>query len=129
MKRLQFAEKLMRWKLYPDILRIPVLFVFTYILYLILFGDQAKGANAGLSLVWILWWALLPVLMIVLGRFWCAMCPFGTVGDWLRKIIKNDIHPPLFLKRHGVWFAYGFFIFILMIFIVIIFYGLITSYS
>jgi ferredoxin len=115
MKRLLFVEKLMRWKLYPDVLRIPVLVVFTYILYLILFGDQAHGANPGLSLVWILWWALLPVLLVILGRFWCAICPFGTVGDWLRKIIRNDIHPPLFLKRHGVWFAYGFFIFILSI--------------
>jgi ferredoxin len=115
MKRLRFVEKLMRWKFYPDILRIPVLFIFSYILYLMLFGDQAQGANPGLSLIWIFWWALLPLLLVLSGRFWCAVCPFGTVGDWLGKIIKNDIHPPLILKRHGVWFAYGFFIFILSI--------------
>jgi len=105
----------LRWKWYPDIFRIPVLIGFFYLIYVLLFADQAEGRNSGLSVMWVLLWALQPGLFVLFGRFFCAICPFGVAGDAVQKMVGNEIHPPLFLKKYGVWFAYAFFIVILLI--------------
>ncbi len=115
MKRLTTIEALFRWKWYPDIFRIPVLIGFFYLNYVLLFGEQGEGANGGLTVMWVLLWALQPVLFILLGRFFCGVCPFGFAADAVQKVVGNEIHPPLFLKKYGVWFAYGFFILILLL--------------
>lgn len=115
MKRLASIEALFRWKWYPDIFRIPVLIGFLYLNYVLLFGEQAEGANGGLTVMWVLLWAMQPVLFILLGRFFCGVCPFGYIADGVQKIVGNEMHPPLFLKKYGVWFAYGFFIVILIL--------------
>ena len=65
--------------------------------------------------MWVLLWSLLPVAFVFFGRFWCGICPFSTAGDLVQRMVGNDIHPPLFIKKWGVWFAYTFFIVILVI--------------
>ncbi|MEI6456672.1 MAG: 4Fe-4S binding protein [bacterium] len=115
MKRLKSVEAILRWKWYPDIVRIPVFIGSFYLLYVLLFGEQAEGGNAGLSVMWVVMWSMLPVTFVLLGRFWCGICPFSKAGDLVQKMVGNEIHPPLFLKKYGVWFAYAFFIVILAI--------------
>ena len=110
MKRLKFLESLLRWKWYPDILRLPLFIGFFVLIYVLLFGDQAEGKNTGLSVMWVLMWSLQPVAFVLLGRFWCGICPFSSAGDLVQKMVGNEMHPPLFLKKYGVWFAYTFFI-------------------
>jgi ferredoxin len=108
-------EALLRWKWYPAIFRIPLFFGSFYLLYVLLFGDQTEGRNSGLSILWVLMWSLQPIMFVVFGRFWCGICPFSSAGELAKKMVGNEIHPPLFLKKHGVWFAYVFFIIILVI--------------
>ncbi|MHC1708667.1 MAG: 4Fe-4S binding protein [Bacteroidales bacterium] len=115
MRRIKFLELLLKWRWYPDIIRIPVFVGSFYLMYVLLFGDQAEGRNTGLSILWVLMWSLQPIMFIVLGRFWCGICPFSTAGDLIQKAVGNEIHPPLFIKKYGVWFAYSFFIIILVI--------------
>lgn len=115
MRRLKSIETFMRWKWYPDILRIPVFIGTTYLMYLLLFGEQNGERNAGLSIMWVLWWSMQPVFFILLGRFWCGICPFSTAGEWIKKIVGNGIHPPLFLKKNGTWFAFALFLLILVL--------------
>jgi len=55
--------------------------VFMVIVWQLLLGPQSAHENAGTALVWVLWWPLLPVLFLTLGRFWCAVCPFGWLSD------------------------------------------------
>ena len=115
MKRLTILESFFRWKWYPNILRIPVFFGSMYLIRALLFGFQAEGRNNALLIMWVVLWALQPVVFVVLGRFWCAVCPFSTAGDLVQRAVGNDLHPPLFLKKHGVWFAYLFFMVILIV--------------
>ena len=89
MRRLKFIEAVMRWKWYPDIFRIPVLIGFFYLIYVLLFGEQAEGDNNGLSVMWVLLWALQPVLFVLFGRFFCGVCPFGYAGDAVQKMVGN----------------------------------------
>ena len=85
--------------LYPGIFAYPVLVVFGYIVYALLWGPTAASANVGTSLTWLLWWPLIPIAMFTLGRFWCAICPFGTLIDVVGKAVGLGRPVPGFLKR------------------------------
>lgn len=51
-----------------------------------LFGTPAGSRNFGIIFVWIVWWALLILLLIPFaGRAWCAICPIPAPGEWLQR--------------------------------------------
>ena len=51
-----------------------------------LLGTPAGSRNFGIIFVWIVWWALMILLMVPLaGRFWCSMCPIPAPGEWLQR--------------------------------------------
>lgn len=51
-----------------------------------LFGTPAGSHNFGTIFVWIVWWALLIIVMVPLfGRLWCAICPIPAPGEWLQR--------------------------------------------
>lgn len=58
-----------------------------------LFGTPAGSHNFGIIFVWIVWWALLIILIVpFLGRAWCTVCPIPAPGEWLqRRGIVNRI--------------------------------------
>ena len=93
----------MRSPFYPAVLAYPVLVVFSYILISLLWGPAAAGANLGTSLTWVLWWPLIPLAMFSMGRFWCAICPFGTTIDLVQKVAGLGRPVPPWLKKYGIW--------------------------
>lgn len=50
-----------------------------------------------------LWWPLIPIVFLLLGRFWCAVCPFGWLSDQVQRLIDIGRPVPAFLKRYGIW--------------------------
>ncbi len=62
----------------------PVFFVAASVT--ILFGVNHPGFNFGMVLTWVVWWGLVIVLFIVVGRGWCVMCPFGAIGEWVQRL-------------------------------------------
>lgn len=65
-------------------------------------GVLATGAN---DLVWVIWWPALLVSIIFSARSWCSFCPLSALGGWLEKLTGHKKLEPLWLRRHGVWFA------------------------
>jgi polyferredoxin len=50
------------------------------------FGTPAGNRNFGIVFVWIVWWALLIVVLVPLaGRAWCMVCPIPAPGEWLQR--------------------------------------------
>src|SRR5581483_9397465 len=94
---------LLKSRLYPALVAYPVLVVFGYIIYSLLWGPGTASANLGTSLTWVLWWPLIPLAMFALGRFWCAVCPFGTTIDLVQRVAGLGRPVPPFLKRYGIW--------------------------
>ncbi len=74
-----------RW--FPFLPIVFNLFIFTIILLAGFVGGLGAGNyNFGVMIVWILWWVLLMMFMVpVIGRFWCMMCPFPLIGDWIQR--------------------------------------------
>ena len=99
-----------RW--YPGILQAITITVFVGIIWQLVAGPTAAYMNFGTALTWILWWPLLPIGFVLLGRFWCAICPFGTLNDLVQKFVGNNRPVPAFLKKYGIWIIDALFILI-----------------
>jgi polyferredoxin len=51
-----------------------------------LVGTSAGSRNFGIVFVWIVWWAVLMILLVPgLGRVWCTVCPIPAPGEWIQR--------------------------------------------
>ena len=57
-----------------------------------LLGTPVGSHNFGIVYVWIAWWgSLILVLIPLLGRGWCSVCPIPLPGEWLQR---GAVHGP-----------------------------------
>lgn len=85
-----------------------------------LFGTPAGNRNFGIVFVWIVWWALVIMLMVPFaGRLWCAICPIPVPGEWLQRRALVQPRPGARLYTFGLkwpkwlnnmWFQNGAFL-------------------
>jgi len=99
----RFVSTVTRGRWYPGAFQIPIAAVFGLVAYELLAGPAKAHENAGTALMWVLWWPLLPLLYVLLGRFWCAVCPFAALSDFVQKLVGANRPVPAFLKRYGIW--------------------------
>lgn len=97
-------------KWYPGIFQLFVGIVFTFIVYELLTGPTKAHDNFGTAGTWVLWWPILPIMLFITGRFWCAICPFGALSDVVQKLVGSRKPLPKFLKKYGVWLIDAMFI-------------------
>jgi polyferredoxin len=97
------VRRVMRSRWYPGILQVPVAAVFGLVAFELLTGPSSAHDNAGTALMWVLWWPLIPIVFLLLGRFWCAVCPFATLSDFVQKLVGVNRPVPAFLKKYGIW--------------------------
>jgi polyferredoxin len=108
----KWINQFMRSRWYPGIIQWPTLIIFMVIMFELLLGPSAAHDNLGTALTWVLWWPLIPIIFLFLGRFWCAICPFAKINDLVQKFVGNNRPVPRFLKKYGVWIIDALFIFI-----------------
>ena len=99
-----------RW--YPGVFQYAGLAVFTVVMLALLFGPIMVEDNVGSTIVWILWWPLLPLSYFVFSRFWCTVCPYPVVGEWFQRLTGVSLKVPRFLRRYGIWIIDLTFLFI-----------------
>ena len=49
-------------------------------------GPQDRAANPMLNLFWAWWWPLILLSYPLVGRLWCAICPFMVWGQIAQKL-------------------------------------------
>lgn len=75
------VSRWLQWSLIAITLPFFVLAILTGLL-----GTPAGNHNFGIVFVWIVWWAILILLLVPFaGRLWCAMCPIPAPGEWLQR--------------------------------------------
>ncbi|MDX8362483.1 4Fe-4S binding protein [Cytobacillus sp. IB215316] len=99
-------------KWYPGIFQWTAIVVFSIIVFQLVAGTTNGHKNFGTTMTWVLWWPIIPLLFILFGRFWCAVCPFGKISDIVRKYFGSELPVPKFLKQYGIWLIDLFFILI-----------------
>jgi ferredoxin len=110
--KIEWINRFLRSPWYPGIIQWPTLAVFVVIMFQLMLGPTVTHDNFGSALTWVLWWPVIPIIFLFLGRFWCAICPFATVNDLVQKFVGNHRPVPKFLKKYGVWIIDALFIFI-----------------
>ncbi|AEG58785.1 4Fe-4S binding protein [Desulforamulus ruminis] len=108
----QWLKNILKSKWYPGIFQWPTAIVFIIIMYELLIGIPVAHDNFGTAMTWVLWWPIIPLIFLLVGRFWCAICPFATLSDLIQKWVGNNRPVPKFLKRYGIWIIDIFFILI-----------------
>ena len=79
------VARLLRNRRFQFLLILPNQIVFWAVILLGLLGTVVPGLNFGTAITWYLWFCLVFVMMVVVGRAWCAMCPFGGFGEWIQR--------------------------------------------
>jgi len=64
---------------------LPNQVIFWLVIFLGILGTVVPGLNFGTAITWYIWFCLVFVLMVVVGRAWCVMCPFGGFGEWVQR--------------------------------------------
>nr|WP_315990296.1 4Fe-4S binding protein [Desulforamulus aquiferis] len=105
-------KSILKSKWYPGIFQWPTIIVFAVILYELLIGIADSHNNFGTAMTWIVWWPIIPLVFLLAGRFWCAICPFATLSDIIQKFVGNKRAVPKFLQKYGIWIIDAMFILI-----------------
>ena len=77
--------RLLRNRKFQFILIVPNQIIFWTVIFVGFLGTADPGLNFGTAITWYVWFCLVFVLMVVAGRAWCAMCPFGGFGEWIQR--------------------------------------------
>ena len=77
--------RLLRNRKFQFALIVPNQIIFWLVIISGLAGTVVPGLNFGTAITWYLWFCLVFVMMVVVGRAWCAMSPFGGFAEWLQR--------------------------------------------
>jgi len=86
-------------------LRVVTLMAMTGVVLLTLFGMQDYSRNLGMGIVWYYWWPFLLLSFLVLGRFYCSICPLYGLFQISRKLGSLNRAAPLVFNHIGIAFA------------------------
>ena len=93
-------------------------YVFAALVILLFIGPQTRDANFGLNIFWAWWWPGILLTYPVVGRFWCAVCPFMIYGEIVQRwrvAGGAELQKwPSSVEKYGGWFLYILFYGILM---------------
>ena len=86
LERFPPLKSILQSRSFQPLLTLIALLVFTLAIVTSLLGTPVGSRNFGIIFVWIVWWALLIVVLVPLtGRFWCSVCPIPAPGEWLQR--------------------------------------------
>jgi plastocyanin len=80
------VKRLLQWRGVQPVLMLVTLFGFVLVIMTGLLGTPVGSKNFAIVFVWIVWWALLIVVLVPFaGRLWCVVCPIPAPGEWLQR--------------------------------------------
>lgn len=85
------------------VLRGAVFVFFLAIAVVCLSAGDTVAARIANSLTWGLWWPVLAVSFLLVGRVWCMVCPISSAGRFAQGHVHLDHSPPRWLKKHSGW--------------------------
>jgi transcriptional regulator with AAA-type ATPase domain/NAD-dependent dihydropyrimidine dehydrogenase PreA subunit len=109
-------RRFLRSDWYPD--RVNYWFtawVFPLVVAILFFAPQDRQHNFALNIFWAWWWPLILLLFPLIGRLWCAFCPFMIYGEITSKLSLKLFPrtlkkwPRELAEKWGGWFLFGLF--------------------
>ena len=94
--------------------------IFPIVVLILFIAPQDRQHNFALNLFWAWWWPLILVLFPIIGRLWCAFCPFMIYGEIAQKLSLKFFPrtlqkwPRETAQKWGGWFLFGLFVLIFL---------------
>lgn len=67
-------------------LQLPMVLILVLIIFTGLFGTGHPGKNFATIATWTYWWTLIIPLILFTGAFWCTVCPWMAIGNWIQRV-------------------------------------------
>lgn len=106
---------------WPDRINYGItLWLFALVVAIGILGPQSRDSNFVLNLFWAWWWPVMLLLFPLVGRVWCAVCPFMIYGELVQKLslkwFPRQLRswPRQQAEQWGGWFLFGMFVLILL---------------
>ncbi len=106
---------------YPDRINYGfTAWVFPLVVMILFVAPQDRQHNFALNLFWAWWWPLILLLFPIIGRLWCAFCPFMIYGEIVQKLSLKFFPrtlkkwPREVAEKWGGWFLFGLFVLIFL---------------
>jgi len=96
-------DRLLYHRWYPGALHYLLLAALAILIWFAFAPGQRGEGNLATEVVWRLWWPGLPFILLLGGRVWCGICPFGAASDLTSRIRKHAPAAPAVLRRWGPW--------------------------
>ncbi len=70
-----------------------------------LYGTPVPERNLATVLTWGIWWVLLIVDIVLLGRMWCMVCPWEAIAGFLRRgaVVARTSEPMALERKWPGW--------------------------
>ncbi len=68
------------------VLQAPAVLLYLLIIAAGLWGVQNSSRNPATVITWSIWWTGIIFTFLLMGRFWCLICPFAAIGDWVQRM-------------------------------------------
>jgi transcriptional regulator with AAA-type ATPase domain/polyferredoxin len=87
--------------LFPAVFQSAVTPFFFILLILLFLGPADAKQNPAALFAWAVGWPILIVGAFTWARFWCSLCPIGTLSKLAKKVVSLERPFPAFLKNHS----------------------------
>lgn len=97
-------RRFLRSDWWPDRLNFGITsWVYAIVVLLLFLGPQTRTENIALTIFWAGWWPIVLLTFPLVGRLWCAVCPFMIYGEIVQKL-RRFLWPNLpFLAWPRTW--------------------------
>ncbi len=99
------AKRVLLHPLYPWLVRWFLIGFLVTLTYSAFWGPKDPHLNFATVMSWIVWWPLLAVSYLLLGRVWCGFCPMGALSELVHRWIGLNRKAPGILKKR--WWVAG----------------------
>ncbi len=101
--RLPALRSALRSPLFPAIFQSAAAPFFFILLVLLFLGPADPKTNLGGLFSWAIGWPTMVFGSFIWARFWCSLCPMGTLSHLAKRILAYEIPLPPFLKQKSDW--------------------------
>lgn len=99
--RFAWVKRFVMWRHFRTFFIVPTLLIFIAIVVLGFMDVQDGRRNIATVYTWTLWWSIVIFSLVLMGRFWCMMCPFAAIGDMAQRMFSLDRPLPRKLRNMG----------------------------
>lgn len=83
---LPYLERILTARGFQPAMHLLLLAGFVLVILTGIYGTQVGNRNFSIPMIWIAWWAALMIVLVpVLGRAWCTICPIPAPGEWVSR--------------------------------------------